>query len=129
MLAVFSRETENPWIPLPARIALDFAHLAIRVLLRLATNWQPVLRENNVRKQVLPELATSDCTNFGHAHVERLHSTACKADTLSCFSLTPRIGRVKHNRSLTRSKFTRLVPRPGLKQSHSTASQDEKWRG
>jgi hypothetical protein len=40
-------------------------------------------------------LALPACTKSGHWLVERLHSAAFKADTLSRFSLTPGIGRVK----------------------------------
>ena len=53
-----------------------------------------------------------------HAPVNELHSIEFKAFRFLLFSLTQEIEGVKHNCSLTVSKFFRLVRRPGVKQGH-----------
>src|SRR5262249_2985891 len=53
-----------------------------------------------------------------HAPVNELHSIEFKAFTFLFFPLTQKIEGVKHNCSLTVSKFFRLVRRPGVKQGH-----------
>jgi hypothetical protein len=54
--------------------------------------WHPLEME---RHADAPHQLSSTCTKFGHGLVMVLHTAAFKADTLPCFSLTPRMGRVK----------------------------------
>jgi hypothetical protein len=50
--------------------------------------------------------------------VDGLHSIEKAILTNAHFSLTPKIEGVEQDRSLTASKFFRLVQRPGLKRNH-----------
>jgi hypothetical protein len=58
------------------------------------------------------------CTKTGHPPVDGPHSIEKPILTSAHFLLTPKIEGVKEDRSLTASKFFRLVQRPGLKHNH-----------
>jgi hypothetical protein len=58
------------------------------------------------------------CTKSGHGLVDGVHSIEKSIVRSAHFSLTEKIERVQQDRSLTASKFYRLVQRPGLKRNH-----------
>jgi hypothetical protein len=64
------------------------------------------------------KLSVSYCTKSGHPPVDALHSIEKSILTNSHFSLTAEVEGVQQDRSLTASKFFRLVQRPGLERNH-----------
>jgi hypothetical protein len=75
-------------------------------------------RANPALDAAFAKTRRSRCTKSGHPPVDGLHSIEKSTLTNPYFSLTQKIEGVKQDRSLTASKFFRLVRRPGLKPDH-----------